>query len=415
MKVLHINTKDTGGAAIACIRLHHALLQIGVDSKLLTKKKSRDDIPAHYSFEEEFTPDLNRKAKLFIDRIKNKERKQREVAFLNSFDRSQGPFSFIESDNPVETLEIFREADIVHLHWVAKFINWETFFPACMHKKVVWTLHDMFPFTGGYHYAGGYEGYKRKDEDFPLIRKSTDPQLAQKTLARKKEILGKLDLNIAIVAPSQWLLKCSQKSSLFKNYAHYCIPYGIDTALYHSIDKLCCRKVLGLPLDKKVILFISQNVKVKRKGFHLLEESLSYFEDRDSLLLCSVGKSDAMTTASHHVAFGTVQEDRYLTIIYNAADVFVIPTLEDNLPNVVLESLSCGTPVIGFKVGGITDMVKPGSNGKIADELTSTSLYQTILTFLDEKSQYRKEEIRKDAVARYALPLQAEAYMRIYQ
>ncbi|MEM6843546.1 MAG: glycosyltransferase [Bacteroidota bacterium] len=415
MKIVHINTKDTGGAAVACIRLHLSLLQMGVCSKLLTKKKTRNDIPEHYSYEEEFSPSLIKKVDIFYkQKIRRAQREERKK-FLQSINRDNGPFSFIETDERVESLSIVQKADIIQLHWVAKFINWETFFAACSRKVIIWTLHDMFPFTGGYHYAQGFEGYKYQDQNYPMLKNSLDPQMAQKILSTKKGILGKLTLDLTLVAPSQWLYQCSLESALFSEYDHYCIPYGVDTDIFKMNSQRCCREVLELPPDKHIILFISQNINVKRKGFSVLQKSLTFFEDKQAVILCSVGKSTEALSGDHHISFGSIKEERYLSIVYNAADVFVIPTLEDNLPNVVLEALSCGTPVIGFNVGGIKDMVKPGFNGDIASETSAKRLYDTIAVFLENKKSFSRQAIREDATERYALSVQAQAYLLLYR
>ena len=220
---------------------------------------------------------------------------------------------------------------------------------------------------------------------------------------------------MTIVAPSTWLAKEAEKSEAFQNRQVHCIPYGLNPEIFKPRDRNYSRELLNIPKSKKVILFVADSISNHRKGFQYLKKAFEKM-DSEGLVLCAIGnKNGALTSLNNIQELGHIYDERLMSIAYSAADVFVIPSLMDNLPNTVLESLMCGTPVVGFPVGGITDMVQPGINGLLAKEISTDALYETLSTFLNTIDTFDCDKIRKDAVNKYDLEVQANSYIELFE
>ncbi|WP_442844654.1 glycosyltransferase [Leeuwenhoekiella sp. H156] len=421
MKILLVNTFDRGGAANACIRLHLALLDMGVDSKLLLKRKFKD-IPQSY----EFKKTTRTKSKLsrlqsrltrLIDRswprtFKSFSKLSSEDQFLLFRDKRLSLFSFPETEFDITESKLYQEADIINLHWVARFVDFQSFFEKNQ-KPVVWTLHDMNPFTGGEHYQDGILGLTKEDK--PILRKVTpqEQEVHRKIIELKSSSLPS-DYNIQIVAPSKWLYEESANSQLFHYFQHHHIANGLDLNNFKIISQKFARKLLGLPKNKKILLFLAESTLDKRKGLDFLFSAIKNIEDTE-LNICAVGVgNDKLEDAGNLHYLGYIGDQRLLNLCYSAADAFVIPSLMDNLPNTVIESLFCGVPVIGFKVGGIIDMIEPEKNGLLANEITSEALRDTIIDFLQDPYRFNRKKIRSNAVNKYSSNLQAAKYIELF-
>ena len=419
MNILHVNTDVQGGAAHACIGLHRALLNHRVASTLLTLQPSTQRIPHHYAYQE-MCPNVNRsllsKAIRIISAGKHWQPSARKNSFIVKVCKEADNFSFLDTSYDITQLEVFRQADIVNLHWAAGFLDWVSFFSVRNQKKVVWTLHDMHPFTGGYHYASNYKGYQSEDRDYPPARQTSIPNMAQQNLKRKKLILQHFKSPLTIVSPSVWMHDVSRSSALFKAYSHQVIPYSIDVDVFRPLEKRLCRELLGLPPDKLIFIFVSQDVNNRRKGFRILLDSIPLLKADQGLLVCSVGNISVEIGSDQvqHIPLQTIQDPRLMALAYNAADAFVIPSLEDNLPNTVLEALACATPVVGFDTGGIKDMVKNGFNGYLSEEKTKEGLRDAIHRFIAHAPDMDLPAIRENTVKRYHPTVQAEAYTKLY-
>jgi glycosyltransferase involved in cell wall biosynthesis len=308
---------------------------------------------------------------------------------------------------------LYKDASIVNLHWVADFLDYKSFFEKNT-KPVIWTLHDMNPFTGGEHYEEEYFGI---DElGFPIKRNISDEELrvAKENIAIKKQALAKV-ANLTIVAPSEWLAAEARKSEVFINREVHCIPYGLDSEVYGPRDKNHSRELLNIHKDKKVILFVADSIDNNRKGFVFLKKAFEQLAD-PNLFLCSIGnKNSDLESLDTILELGPIYDERMMSVAYSAADVFVIPSLMDNMPNTVLESLMCGTPVIGFPVGGIPDMIQDGINGFITDEISVSSLVKTINKFLNNPSCFDPIEIRNDAVKKHDQKVQSQQYIDLFE
>jgi glycosyltransferase involved in cell wall biosynthesis len=417
MKVLHINTFDQGGASNSCIRLHLGLIELGVDSKLLVKEK-KNTISNSYGFFSlswknrwiEFFKKIGFRLGFTSHPLLGKSEKERKKIYKQVFPHFEF-FSTPFSDFDLTELKMFKEADIIHLHWVAGFLDYPSFFSKCK-KPVVWTLHDMAPFTGGYHYVGYDLSFEESRKEVPHFSEKQS-QLLNEYLTVKKSSLSKFD-RLSIVAPSQWLLNISSKSELFSRFSHSHIPYGLSNQTFCYQDALEAKTKLNLPSDKKILLFVSDSISNPRKGMKILLEALKDIE-MDAIQLCCVGKVQESYEQDGLKVFGNIQDPNQLATIYAAADLFVIPSLEDNLPNTVLEALMCGTPVLGFPIGGIPEMVIPGENGFLASEVSVEGLSKALQFSIENLNQLDRKEISNKAKSKYSSEIQAKKYLQLYQ
>lgn len=412
MKVLIVNTFDKGGAANACKRLHYGLLLKKIKSQMLVRFKENN-----WDKSEVFIPmkntllDLKRKlVRHILKEFRLYRNKQHQ--FLRGRARGLELFSFPNSDCDITEHNFYKECDIINLHWVANFLDFKTFFENNK-KPVVWTLHDMNPFTGGEHYLESFIGID--EEGFPIKRNLTKEEIkvADENLRLKKEVISKIS-NLTVVAPSKWLAEEAKKSEVFKNVQINYIPYGVNTSIYSPRHKNYSRELLNLPKDKKVILFVAESISSNRKGFVFLKRAFERLQD-SNLILCAVGsKTTDLVSIQNVLELGPINDERLMSAAYSAADVFVIPSLMDNLPNTVLESLLCGTPVIGFPVGGIIDMIQDGENGFLAEDISVNSLVITLQKFLMNPNCFDSNMIRENAVKKYDESVQSQKYIDLF-
>lgn len=418
MKVLLVNSYDIGGAANACLRLHQGLLEQGVDSNVLLAHKLKNWQNSFFYKMPQIKASLKNKIKAKIIRILKEFKllKEKPVSekdfFLRNRPKGLEMFSFPDSTFDITESELYKEAVIVNLHWVADFLDYTSFFEKNT-KPVVWTLHDMNPFSGGEHYLEEYLGI---DEfGFPIKRKRSNEEIrvTKKNSAIKIQAFSKID-NLTIVAPSEWLAEEAGKSEVFKDKPVICIPNGLNSKIYAPRDKNYSRELLNIPKGKKVILFVADSIEKYRKGFVFLKRAFEQLAD-PNLVLCAIGdKNNELETIDNILELGTIYDERLMSVAYSAADVFVIPSLMDNLPNTVLESLMCGTPVIGFPIGGIPDMIQDGINGFITEEISVNSLVKTINKFLKNPSCFNEIEIRENALKKYDQRVQSQKYIDLF-
>lgn len=418
MKVLLVNSYDIGGAANACFILHEGLLNQGVESKVLLAHKQKSWQNAFLYKNTQRKPSIKNKIKSKVIRILKEFKLLKESPvsendfFLRNRPKGLEWFSFPDSKFDITESELYKEADIINLHWVANFLDYKSFFEKNT-KPVVWTLHDMNPFSGGEHYLEEYLGI---DEfGFPIKREKSKEELrfAKDNSEMKMQILSKVD-NLTIVAPSEWLAKEARKSNVFKEKPVICIPNGLNSEIFTPRDKDYSRELLNIPKGKKVILFVADSLSKNRKGFVFLKRAFEQLPN-PNLVLCAIGnKNNNVESSDNILELGLVYDERLMSVVYSAADVFVIPSLMDNLPNTVLESLMCGTPVIGFPVGGIPDMIQDGINGFVTEEISVKSLVKTINKFLNNSSCFNETEIRENALNKYNQKLQSEKYINLF-
>ncbi len=416
MKPLLINTADRGGAAKACLRLHEGLLQQNINSTVLLKNKTNNQIAETYqislqAIERTLKTKITTKTLNILKELKLY--KPKSDNFISNRPKGLEMFSYPNSKINLLKSDLYQNADIINLHWVADFLDYKSFFQYNK-KPVVWTLHDQNPFSGGEHYTEKYLGIDKSGYPIKRIITKTEQNKFAEILKIKKEALSNFD-NLHIVALCYWMANEVKQSEVFGKYPVNIIPNGIDSTIFKPRNKAYSRELLNIPQDKKVVLFVADSISNKRKGYVYLERAFEQLKNKD-VILCSIGaKSSILKKNKNIIELGHIADELLMSIIYSAADVFVIPSLIDNLPNTVLESIMCGTPVIGFPVGGIPDMIQDGENGYLTKEISVPALVKTISKFLETSNVFDNDTIRKNAVKKYYLQVQANNYIKLYE
>ncbi len=378
MNVLLVSTYDIeGGAARAAYRLHQGLQGKGISSKMLVQDKLSND-------ETVFAPKTRldqgiARARLTLDALPLKFNRKRD----------SGTFSLQWLPDGIVPKITQLEPDVINLHWIGEaFVQAEVI--AKFDKPLVWTLHDMWAFTGGCHYNQECDRYTDSCGACPQLGSNKDWDLSRWVWQRKAKTWK--NLNLTIVSPSSWLAECARTSSLFKDVRVEVIPYGLDTGKYKLLNRQVARELLHLPQDKQLVLFGAlKATSDKRKGFHLLQpalQDLSKSEWQDGLELVIFGSSAPenppdLGFKTHYL--GTLSDDLSLAVVYSAADVFVLPSTQDNLPNTVLEAIACGTPCVAFNIGGMPDMIEHQKNGYLAQPDKIEDLAQGIAWVLENR------------------------------
>jgi glycosyltransferase involved in cell wall biosynthesis len=407
MKIAHFNTRDFGGAGRAALRLNKALNLIGEDSCLFVKNKSSDNDKVIQIN----SPEINNK--LFDDLA------------IKYFYKNIKPGNTISSimypSIGFKYLDILQYFDIVNLHWISSFISIEAIMKIrSMGKPVIWTLHDQNPFTGGCHYSNGCEKYKNECHECPQLV-NNEFNITKDILAAK---IANLPKDITIVTPSKWMAYCARESALFKEYRIEVIPNSVEMDIFKPYNKYISKAELGLEEDTKVIIFGALELDEKRKGLKYLIDSIKYLKTNryiqrlileNKLFILTFGKESPMLDqiGIPYKALGFIDDDITLAKAYSAADVLAVPSLEDNLPNLILESLSCGTPVVAFNVGGIKDAIIDGKTGFMAKPEDYVSLSECIIKALNKGSM--GEQCRKFVEDNFDLHIQGNRYRELYK
>jgi glycosyltransferase involved in cell wall biosynthesis len=400
MKVVHISTFDSGGAGIAASRLHEGLIRQGIDTSFLTLHQSKNNrILNNYKYNGQATGSLFRKiTRHFPIDLTQSGRNKRMVKGLTG---TYEMFSFPLTDFRVEDHQLLKEADIINLHWISNFINFPTFFNA-VQKSIVWTLHDMNPVMGGFHYLND------------RIRNERNFGEVEERLAKVKVKYLSNVKNLSIVTPSKWLMSHAKNSQIFNNLNMRVIPYGLDLAVFKPHNRAFARSIFNIPEEKIVFLYVSENLGNLRKGFDLLNEAFSKMGSISKLLLVSIGHGENRVSLDNVLFLGKISDNRLMSLLYSAADVFVLPSREDNLPNVMLESMACGTPVIAFSTGGMKEVIIDNFNGILVDELSSKGLHDTLIRFVDGQYTFDQNAIRAFCERNFGLDIQAKQYIDFY-
>ena len=409
MNVLLVSTYDIeGGAARAAYRLHQGLQGKGISSKMLVQDKSSNDVTV-------FAPKTRldqgiARARLTLDAL--------PLKFYRKRDSSTFSLQWLPDGIVPKITQL--EPDVINLHWIGEaFLQAEAI--AKFDKPLVWTLHDMWAFTGGCHYNQDCDRYTASCGACPQLGSSKDWDLSRWVWQRKAKTWK--DLNLTIVCPSSWLAECARTSSLFKDVPVEVIPYGLDTGKYKPLNRKVARELLHLPQDKQLVLFGAlKATSDKRKGFHLLQPALQDLSKsgwQEGLELVIFGSSAPdkpldLGFKTHYL--GTLSDDLSLALVYSAADVFVLPSTQDNLPNTVLEAIACGTPCVAFNIGGMPDMIEHQKNGYLAQPYKIEDLAQGIAWVLENKERHRKlgDRAREKAEQEFTLEIQARRYLSLF-
>lgn len=393
MKVLHLNTyAGNGGAGKACARLSKALQKDGIDSHvavnfLFKSNPEVSDLSKGFFFKW-FTA-----AGIIQERLANK-------IFVKTLPI---PFSIPFFGKDISKRDLLRSADIIHIHWINHaFLRPEDIEKlAVLNKPIVWTFHDSNAFTGGCHVRYSCDHYQNECGNCPVLRNAHPNDLSHRIWKRKNRTYQTIDFTI--VAPSRWMAESVSKSKLLNSKPIVNIPNTLDTEIFKPLSRVESRKALGLSPDKFILMSgFMPSRKDMHKGTSYLVEALEIFArelhlEKDNIELVIFGNRDTDNIPEFPVKttfLGTISSEATLAVCYNAADVFMAPSLEDNLPYTVMESLACGTPVVAFTTGGIPDMVEHKNNGYLAEYCSSTDLAAGISWVFNHPE---KETLRSNA------------------
>ena len=411
MRIVHLSHTDDGaGAGRAAHRIHSALRESAVESRMLVSQKRTNDPTVEAVLDKSISRFGVRVVEYLEARNAIKITKDDSVFFSPAY------FGWFK---PAWSKTIL-ESDLVMLYWInGAFIRPEAL--AKIDKPLIWRLSDVWPFTGGCHYPGSCNGFRKKCGQCPQLHYPNATDNSYRLLKRKRDAWRTLDLTI--VAPSRWIANLAQHSSLFCDRPIEIIPTGINLDHYRPVDRIAARMRWGLPQDRLLILFGAVSpTDDPRKGFKQLRQALNIIANS------SLASKVTAVTFGHNnilpedlpipvISLGYLQEDTTLVAAYNCADVVVVPSLEDNLPNIALEAIACGTPVATFNVCGMPDIVKDGWNGKLASQGDSNSLGQVLIEMLEsqEKLMEMRLNARKYAQEHYSMDNQVQAYLKLYQ
>ena len=412
MKIASLSTFDNqGGAARAAYRLHQGLNQIDIESWILCQSKFSQDPKAIGAKTSSGIEQAKTGLRLTLDQLPLKRYKRKSKQLFSPHWLPSNIGDRIEQLNP----------DLLNLHWIsAGYLKIETL--AKFKQPLVWTLHDMWSFTGGCHYNEDCDKYTANCGACPILGSTKEADLSRQIWQRKHKSWQ--NLNLTIVTPSRWLRDCAKASSLFGDRRVEVIPYGLDLDIYRPIDRATARHLLKLPQDKQLVLFLSLNATSdRRKGFQLLQPALQQLSQsgwQDKLELMVVGASQPenppeLGFKAHYL--GIMRDDLTLALAYSAADVFVAPSIQDNLPNTVLEAIACGTPCVAFKIGGMPDMLEHQANGYLASPFETEDLARGINWVLEDGDRLENLSTfaRSKAEREFALEIQARRYQTLYR
>jgi len=412
LNLVMLNTDDSrGGAAIATYRLHTGLRSIGVDSHLMVLNKYTDD-PTVVGPEPQ-TIWQKAMARFYL------HRDWRVSAHYLA--KGKNLFSPAKCPDKLARRVSAINPDVVHLFWVTfGFMKIETL--KQFNKPIVWTLHDMWPFTGGCHYDDECGRFRQSCGKCPILSSGSENDLSRHIWERKRKSWR--DVPIVVVATSHWLGDMARSSSLFKNQRIEVIPNGIDTERYKPLDKRAARDAYGLPQDKHLVLFSAFSATTdKRKGNQFLVHALkimaqSGWGEKAELVVIGASAPEDPTGLGMKVHYmGRLHDEISQVLLYSAADVTVAPSMQENLSNTVMESLSCGTPVVAFNIGGMPDMIEHQRSGYLARPFDSADLAAGIMWVLKDKTRHNmlSQHARNTVVERYALKTVANQYLALYQ
>jgi len=412
MRVLLVNTSERiGGAAIATSRLMEALKNNGIKAKMLVRDKQTDQITV-------VTLDKSwiNLWRFIWERI--------IIWKANRFKRNNlFAVDIANTGIDITSLPEFKQADVIHLNWInqgmlslqkiKKIID--------TGKPIVWTMHDMWCFTGICHYSDECMGYLNACGKCPFIYKNnSDNDLSHKIFLKKEKLL--YSAHISFVTCSHWLEKKAKESKLLQRFPITCIPNTINTNLFRPTSKNEAREICNLPLDKKLLLFGSLKISDERKGFKYLVEACHLlhdnYSDMNNLGVVVFGKqteeiSSLLPFPIYSMDY--ISAERQLANIYNAVDLYVTPSLQDNLPNTIIEAMACGIPCVGFDVGGIPEMIDHLKNGYIAKYKSAADLAKGIYWTLSEGNYNElSKQACKKTINCYSESSVAMKYIELY-
>lgn len=403
-EVLHLSARDhQGGAARATYRLHRGLRELGVDSQMLVQKKVTED-PKIHGCEGSLgvAYDIIRRK---LDRLPVLGYRDRDADLFSPAWLPERRKKSINQHNP----------ELIHLHWISGgFLQPKTI--AAFETPILWTLHDMWPFTGGCHYAKSCEKYTDRCGDCPHLDSTSEEDLSRSVWSRKHKSWK--DMTVTVVAPSRWLANCAEKSSLFTNMPIEVIPNGLDVGSFTPQSSTNIRSRFGLNKESKIICF-GADWSTERKGTDLLYDALSRIETPvDSVHLVVFGHADSNSASNIDIptTYTGFVDENTLRDIYATADLMIVPSRQEAFGQTASEALASGTPVAAFDATGLQDIVLHKETGYLAKPFDPADLANGIDWILADRDRRDtlSENAREDAIDRFSVQNIAAQYRELY-
>lgn len=405
MRIVIVSSSDLhGGAARAAYRLHTSLLKNNIDSTMIVQKKVSDDYTV-------IGPETRLRA--LIDGL-------RPAAdhIIMKFTKAQTLFStsYLPFSSIVKKINSLNP-DIVHLHWVlGGTISIEDL--SKINAPIVWNCQDMWPFTGGCHYDNHCNGYEDSCGKCKVLESSKENDLSKSVFNRKKRVYSKIK-NLTVVGVSNWVTQCAKNSKLFTSRNIVNIPNCFDTSLFKPIDKNIVKDIFNIPKDKKIILFGAMNsLSDPRKGAKELFEAIDNLKIENTIFVIAGSSKPKTPLDLKYTTYfiPPLNDEVSLPLMYNIADVMIVPSLQENLANSIIESLSCGVPVVAFDIGGNEDMIEHKSNGYLAKELDSSDMAVGIEWVLNNKDYNSlSKNSRKIVLQKFDSNTVSKKYINLYK
>jgi hypothetical protein len=408
MKVLHISLFDRkGGACIAAYRQHLALLDAGIDSRNWVRfKETVDTTVTAYEPLSAWTERLPR-----VLRRWRLTRKAKAAGIIGEI------FEF-RSEHIGNEFPVLADVDVVNVQFSQGFLDHPSFFKRVPTEiPVVITLHEMSFFTGGCSYAGACDRFQQACGQCPQLRHSEERDFSRRGwVARRDAYANRTPSNIHFVADSHWTAAQARKSSLLRNFPVSVIHYGVDTEIFRPVERTSARSTFGIPEGMPVVAFSAASVSDERKGMRHLVEALRKLPQKPFLLTWGRSYPTPLEEIPH-LHLGHIESEHLMAHAYSAADLFVIPSLEEAFGQTALEALACGLPVVGFAAGGIPDMVRDGVTGLLAPVGNSGELGQAIERLIADPELRSKlgENARAMVLAEFTFERNAAQYVKLYR
>lgn len=413
MRITHLNTYEaSGGAARAAARLHEGLSRLGHDSRLLVAQAefSKAGVIA-------FVPPGD-----MVSRLRRLARRIATAPAARQIAARPTGSNFFSDDRSLFGADVLRQlpaSDVVNLHWISGFADFRDFFRGIAGKvPLVWTLHDMNPFTGGCHTDGECGKYREQCGACPQMESKDPDDLSSQIWRRKHRAYASIpSKRMRIVTPSRWMAGEARNSTLLGRFSVSVIPNGLDTERFQPRSRQCARELFGISPEARVALFVAAWVNEKQKGLGLLREAVCGLEDIPGFCAFVIGRGvPQQALGPRAVILDYVRDELLMSQVYSAADVFVAPSFQDNFPNTALEALACGTPTVAFSVGGLQEIVRAGRTGILVPRGDVQALREAIAGLLrnPERRASFAEASRETAVEEYSLEVQAKRYLDLY-
>lgn len=377
MKIVHINTNDSGGgAAIACLRHCEAMRAIGHDSSIVVMDKNTD-----IDFVKSYRGSL---IQYFCNRFLNKII-DKYCRLLNAI----GKFSLLYPGLDFCTFKDVKSADVIFIHWInngtISLRGIEDILK--LGKPTYWYMHDMFPITGGCHHSFGCNSFCSSCDTCSVVRNLRVPSFSRHQLESRAKLLGRYN-NLSFIAPSHWLAHLAEQSIISRNHNVYCIPNLINTEVFRPL--MSTKRKYGLDPSKKTILLGNASLNSPFKGIQYTIDCLKLLDPTKYEALIFGGEFHAKEYGIklNVVSAGFVKSAKHMVDVYNSCDAFLITSVAENYPNVVLEAMACGKPCVGFPTGGIPDLIRHKSTGYLTDGYDSNKLAEGLEWLFSDQERY---------------------------